>query len=91
MSQQKDQPQKQKFDYQLFGRVLALAKPYKSIFLLAGVLAIVLAPLATVRPYLIKVMVDEHIFNYDIEGMTRIALLICILLVLNVVLQYAFI
>lgn len=91
MSQQKEQPKQQQFDYQLFGRVLSLAKPYKSIFLLAGVLAVVLAPLATLRPYLIKVMVDEHIFKYDIEGMTRIALLICILLVLNVILQYAFI
>ena len=55
MSQQK------KFDYQLFGRVLALAKPYRKIFILAGVLAVVLAPVATLRPYLIKVMVDDYI------------------------------
>ena len=83
--------QKQKFDYQLLGRVLALARPHKNIFILAGVLAVILAPLATLRPYLIKVMVDEHIFNYDIQGMTRIALLICVVLILNVILQYVFI
>lgn len=85
------QQQPQKFDYQLFTRVIALAKPYKGIFITSGILAVVLAPLSTLRPYLIKVMVDDYIFNYDIGGMTRIALLIAILLVLNVVLQYAFI
>ena len=85
------QEQPQKFDYQLFGRVIALAKPYKGIFITAGILAVVLAPLSTLRPYLIKVMVDDYIFKYDIDGMTRIALLIAILLVLNVILQYAFI
>lgn len=85
------QQQPQKFDYQLFARVIALAKPYKGIFITAGILAVVLAPLSTLRPYLIKVMVDDYIFKYDIDGMTRIALLIAILLVLNVILQYAFI
>ena len=83
--------QQKKFDYQLFGRVIALAKPYRKIFILAGVLAVVLAPVATLRPYLIKVMVDDHIFQYDIPGMTRIAILICVVLVLHVFLQYAFI
>ena len=85
MSQQK------KFDYQLFGRVLALAKPYRKIFIIAGVLAVVLAPVATLRPYLIKVMVDDYIFKYDVPGMTRIAMLIGVVLILNVLLQYAFI
>jgi len=83
--------QQKKFDYQLFGRVIALAKPYRKIFILAGVLAVVLAPIATLRPYLIKVMVDDHIFQYDIPGMTRIAMLICVVLIVHVFLQYAFI
>jgi len=83
--------QQKKFDYQLFGRVIALAKPYRKIFILAGVLAVVLAPVATLRPYLIKVMVDDHIFQYDVPGMTRIAMLICVVLIVHVFLQYAFI
>ncbi len=83
--------QQKKFDYQLFGRVLALAKPYRKIFITAGVLAVVLAPVATLRPYLIKVMVDDYIFQYDVPGMTRIAMLIGAVLILNVILQYAFI
>ena len=83
--------QQKKFDYQLFGRVIALAKPYRRIFISAGVLAVVLAPVATLRPYLIKVMVDDHIFKYDIPGMKRVALMIGIVLIVNVLLQYAFI
>ncbi len=82
---------KNKIDYLLLGRILALAKPYTKIFLLAGILAVILAPLSTLRPYLIKVMVDDHIFQYDIEGMTRIALLICGVLCIEVVLRYVFI
>ena len=64
------------FDYLLLGRVLKLASPYRKIFVVAALLAVVLAPVAILRPYLIKVMVDNHIFHYDIPGMTRIALII---------------
>ncbi len=68
-----------------------LATPYRKIFAFAGLLAVVLAPVAILRPYLIKVMVDEHIFQYDIPGMTRIALLIVGIVILQVFLQYLFI
>ena len=66
---------KKKFDYQLLGRVLGLARPYRTLFALAGILAVVLAPIATLRPYLVQVMVDDYIFNYDLPGLTRMALL----------------
>ena len=82
---------KNKFDLYLFGRVLALAKPYKLIFATAGTLAVVLAPLGIARPYLIQVMVDEYIFTSDIPGLTRIALLILGVLLLESVLRYVFI
>ena len=45
---------KNNFDYYLLGRVLRLATPYRKIFAFAGLLAVVLAPLAILRPYLIK-------------------------------------
>ncbi len=82
---------KNKIDFFLLGRVLRLAKPYKKVFITAAVLTVVLAPLATLRPYLIKVMVDDHIFQYDIAGMTKIAMIIVGILVLEVVLRYFFI
>ncbi len=84
-------PEKKKFDYQLLGRVLSLAKPYRALFAFAAVLAIVLAPVATLRPYLVQVMVDDYIFKYDLSGLTRMALIFVGVLFLHAILQYAFI
>ena len=82
---------KNKVDYLLLGRVLALAKPYKKVFALAGILTVVLAPLSIVRPYIVKIMVDDHIFKYDIEGLTRWAIILVGVLLLEVLLRYVFI
>lgn len=79
------------FDYQLLGRVLRLAIPFRKIFIFSCVLAIALAPLSALRPYLIQVMVDEHIFKFDVAGMTRMALIIFGILLLASILQYFFI
>ena len=43
-NQAKKDPNKNKFDFFLLKRVIGLAKPYRLIFALAGVLAVVLAP-----------------------------------------------
>ena len=82
---------KNKVDFYLLGRVLKLAKPYKWTFIIAAVLAVILAPLATARPYLIKVMVDDYIFKYDLKGLINITILLFALLILEVILRYAFI
>ena len=65
--------------------------PYRTIFILAAVLAVVLAPLATLRPYLVKVMVDDYIFQYDIAGLTKVGLFFCFILILEASLRYVFI
>lgn len=82
---------KNKIDYLLLGRVLALAKPYKKVFILAGVLTVLLAPLAILRPYIIKIMVDDYIFKFDIPGLTNMAMLLGVILMIDVALRYVFI
>ncbi|MCB0704125.1 MAG: ABC transporter ATP-binding protein [Saprospiraceae bacterium] len=77
--------------FSILRRVLGLATPYRKIFTLAALLAIVLAPLQTLRPYLIQRMVDDHIFKFDVPGMTRIALLLLGVLLLESIIQYVFI
>ena len=89
-NQAKKDPNKNKFDFFLLKRVIGLAKPYRMIFALAGVLAVVLAPLATMRPFLIQKMVDDYIFVNDIKGLTNIALLIFVLLMAETILRYIF-
>ncbi|MEM9834886.1 MAG: ABC transporter ATP-binding protein [Bacteroidota bacterium] len=83
--------QKKKFDFYLLGRVLRLAKPHRRLFGLALFLAVVLAPLAVARPRLIQQMVDDYVFNSDISGLTRMAIIIGVLLVIDVLLRYVFI
>ena len=82
---------KNKIDYYLLGRVLRLARPYRMIFIAAGILAVVLAPLAIIRPYLVKVMVDDYIFFGDIEGLFNVTLIFALVLFLEVILRYSFI
>ncbi|NND08228.1 MAG: ABC transporter ATP-binding protein [Saprospiraceae bacterium] len=81
----------QSFDYQVLSRILALTKPYRTVFILSGTLAVLLAPVTSLRPYLVNVMVDEHIMNFDMHGLLRMALLIFALLVCQVIMQYGFI
>jgi ATP-binding cassette subfamily B protein len=79
-----------KLNISLLAKVIALAKPYRSVFILAAVLAVVLAPLSVLRPRLVNVMVDDYIFNYDISGLGKLALLLVGLLLVEFVLEYVF-
>ncbi len=80
-----------KIDWEVLKRILALATPYRSLFILVGVLAIVIAPVSAVRPYLINLIVDDHIFNNDIPGLIRMSLIYVVLVFVAVILQYIFI
>lgn len=80
-----------KIDFFLLGRVLRLANPYKGLFIAAAILAVAIAPLATAPPYLVKIMVDDYIFKYDMPGLTKMALLYGVILVVQVVVRYFFI
>ncbi len=71
-------------------RVLAQTKPYKLVFALAAVLAVVLAPVAILRPYLVQVMVDDYIFRFDIPGLTKMTILFIGVLLLEGGLRYVF-
>lgn len=54
-------PVKKIFDFSLLRRVFAFAAPYKKRFYLSLVMAIVLAALSPLRPYLIQVTVNQYI------------------------------
>lgn len=50
---------KKVFDFSLLGRVFHFVKPYKGMFYLSLVLAVVMALFAPIRPYLIQLTVDK--------------------------------
>ncbi len=82
--------EKKKFNVSLLAKVIALAKPYRTVFIFAAVLAVIIAPLSVLRPRLLTVMVDDYIFNYDLIGLGQLALILVGLLLVEFVLEYAF-
>jgi ATP-binding cassette subfamily B protein len=78
-------------DWDLLKRILGLAKPYKSLFFFCGFLAVALAPVSILMPYLINIMVDDYIFNYDLQGLKLMAYIYIAVLLLHVFLQYLFV
>jgi ATP-binding cassette subfamily B protein len=89
MSQEKTT--KNKIDFTLFSRVLELAKPYRSLFIFSGLLAIILAPLGVLSPYLIQQTVDKHILGLDGEGLLRMIMILAGVLILQSIMRYIFI
>lgn len=80
-----------KMDFQLLRRVLQLAKPFKKIFALAAILAILLAPVSILRPKLVQIMVDDYISVKDLEGLMNMAMIFVGVLVMEAALRYVFI
>ena len=83
-------PSSNQLDAQLLKRVLAEAAPYKSLLLSTTLMAILLAPLATIRPWLVQKMVDEHIVFSDVEGLLKLSIIFIIVLFLHAFLTYLF-
>jgi len=82
---------KNSFDLHLLKRVLKLTTPYKRLFYYTIFLAVALAPITAVRPYIIKEMVDVNIFQNDISGLKMMALLYVGITLLNTWMRYSLI
>ncbi|MEM9847043.1 MAG: ABC transporter ATP-binding protein [Bacteroidota bacterium] len=78
-------------DWKLLRRVLKEAIPYRAIFIASTVLAIAVAPVASLRPVLIQKMVDDYIFQNDVNGLYVITAIIIGALFLEAIVRYAFI
>jgi len=77
-------------DWQLFRRVVALAKPFKVQFIVATFLALLLAGLSPLRPYLVQLTVDNYILVGDGKGLSRMTMLLVFMLALESVCRYQF-
>lgn len=85
------QDQNNNVGFSQLGRLLSWAKPYKKVFISACVLAVVLAPVAILRPFLIQKSVDDHILKYDLDGLLFMIGLLIVVLFLEATLRYIFI
>ncbi len=82
---------KQSLDWPLLVRLFKLAMPYRKLLVLSALLAIILAPLNTLQPYLINVIVDEYIIIPRPESLAGMCILFAGVLILTGILQYTFI
>ncbi|MCH2023620.1 MAG: ABC transporter ATP-binding protein/permease [Saprospiraceae bacterium] len=77
-------------DWPLAKRILGLARPYRSVLLLSGFLAVVLAPVSILRPYLVQRAVDDCIISNNGDGLFFMISLLFGALIIQGVLYYVF-
>ena len=53
------------FDFKLFLKVMAYAKPYRGLFIFSVILTVVLGALGTARPILIRSVIDDAILQVN--------------------------
>lgn len=85
-----EKDKKPEFDLEVLKKVLRLAKPYKKLFWTCLFMAIIMAPVANIRPILIGKMVDDNIFSKDIDGLQMMAIIYLVFTMLNAILRYLF-
>ncbi|PRX41966.1 ABC transporter ATP-binding protein [Salegentibacter salegens] len=79
------------FDFNLFKRLLKYTNPYKVTFYFVAVAAILLSFFAVLRPYLLKVTVDDAITPQNYDNLVFYVGLMAGVLVLEVIFQFLFV
>ncbi|MBC7487917.1 MAG: ABC transporter ATP-binding protein [Cytophagaceae bacterium] len=64
-------------------------KPYRGFFILEIALTILVALLATIKPFIIQHIIDNEIANKDLPGLYLIIALLMVILVAHVIVSYA--
>jgi ATP-binding cassette, subfamily B, multidrug efflux pump len=86
----KKDEKKQVFDFRLLRRIIRYASPYKRRLNSSIVLAIVLAVMAPIRPWLINTTVNDYIQHNMAEMVIRITIFQIALIILETVLRFFF-
>ncbi|MBI6119596.1 ABC transporter ATP-binding protein [Salegentibacter maritimus] len=79
------------FDFDLFKRLLKYTNPYKVTFYFVAVAAILLSFFAVLRPYLLKVTVDDAITPQNYDNLVFYVGLMAGVLLLEVIFQFLFV
>lgn len=79
------------FDFKLFRRLLAFTRPYRAVFYFVAFAAIIMSGLAVLRPYLLTLAIDDSIVPKDGEGFLKYVIMMIVVLMLEVIFQFAFI
>jgi ATP-binding cassette subfamily B multidrug efflux pump len=85
---EEEQIQTREYDWGLMKRLLVYLKPYRGRIIIALFLLIATAGLQVVTPYLVKIAIDRYITNHDLAGLSKIAGLYFLVLILQMSLSY---
>jgi len=83
-------PKKAFFDFALLRRVFRYASPYKKKFYLSVTLAILLAIITPVRPFLIQLTVNKYIANEAVAMLINITLFQVGLILVETAMRFLF-
>lgn len=86
----KKEEKKQVFNFRLLGRIIRYASPYRRRLNSSIVLAIVLAVMAPIRPWLINTTVNDYIQHNMAEMVIRITIFQIALIILETILRFFF-
>jgi ATP-binding cassette, subfamily B, multidrug efflux pump len=79
------------YDWPLLKRIIGLARPYRMHFAVASILAIAIAIISPLRPFLIQYTVDNYVLRFNSEGLFDMSMILVGMLVIESLLQYGFI
>ncbi len=79
------------YDWPLLKRIIGLARPYRMHFAAASFLAIAIAVISPLRPYLIQYTVDNYVLGLNSKGLFDMSMILVGMLVIESLLQYGFI
>ncbi|MEO1381837.1 MAG: ABC transporter ATP-binding protein [Bacteroidota bacterium] len=75
-------------DWTLAQRLFQYVRPYRSVFLFALFLTIILAVLGPLRPVLVQVTLDNYIIEGDLSGLQMMIMIIVGAIVLETIIMY---
>jgi ATP-binding cassette, subfamily B, multidrug efflux pump len=77
-------------DWPTLKRVLALAQPFRHLLWLCFGLGVLVALVTGIRPWLMQIMVDDYIVQYDKDGLTMMGILLGFTLLAEFAAKYYF-
>ena len=79
------------FDAKIFARLIRFAKNYYGHFVISVAAAILMSLVAAGKPIVLQHIINVYFATKDVQGLLNFSLLMCLLLIVEVLLQFIFI
>ena len=76
------------FDLKILGRLFIFCRPFINTFYFLIFLTLLLSVLGPIRPYLTQIIIDDYVVVNDVDGLSKMILLLITLLIFNAIVMY---